>query len=301
MTRPGEHSGFTLIEVLVAMTLGGIIMGAVLGAFSNFQTQDHYDQVRNETQDSARSASDRLVHDLRNVAAPKATLPGAIERAEPYSIVFQTIDSSRPTAGKNTSDAMRVRYCLNDSNPANEAIWRQEQRWESAEEPAVPTSTACPDKPGWEASTMLAQHVSNRIFAPEEERPLFLYGPKSAKEVWQITAVTIDIFIDLSVGRHPGESELTSTVSFRNENRPPTAAFTVTPRGLHTVELNASESSDPDGLALRYKWWDGSTLLNTTSQIYTITGESPGRHTYKLEVTNPGGLHGEAEQTRLIE
>jgi prepilin-type N-terminal cleavage/methylation domain-containing protein len=301
-----SQRGFTLIEVLVAMMLAGVVIGVALGAFNTFQTQAHLDNIRNETQDSARSAIDRLEHDLRNVAAPKATLPGAIERAEPYSIVFQKVDGTGKTASepgnKNTSNAMRVRYCLDDSNPLNETVWRQEERWTSEAEPPVPPLTNCPEKveesaERWQTSTKLVPHVTNRVGGqggPEQpQRHLFQYSPNEA-EVGKITAVIATVFVNLSPGKLPGESELTSAVSFRNGNRPPTASCTANLEGTNIL-LNASESTDPEGLALTYKWWDNGTLLASTSQDPLVKEESAGLHKFKLVVTNPGGLQGESE------
>ena len=82
----------------------------------------------------------------------------------------------------------------------------------------------------------------------------------------------------------------------RNQNRTPVASFTATELGPHIVYLNASESADPNGLALSYRWWDNGSLLSTTSQQYETPALTPGAHTFKLEVTNPGGLSSVAEQ-----
>jgi hypothetical protein len=68
------------------------------------------------------------------------------------------------------------------------------------------------------------------------------------------------------------------------------------------VSLNASESQDPQGLALTYKWWQNGTVLNATSQQYeTPKGFTAGTsQAFKLEVADPGGLSSTYEQTVLI-
>jgi type II secretory pathway component PulJ len=296
-----QESGFTLVELLVTMTLTFIIFGATLAVLDVFQSNNRFAQLRNETQDNARNAVDRLARELRNVAAPGTESPGAVEQASAYSLTFQTIDSRQVTA-ENPTNTMRVRYCLNDSSPSNEVLWRQVMRWGKTEV-KLPTATSCPDLTAgdWERSEQLVSHVTNEIGG--QSRHLFEYGPLSWTVISQIISVGPNLFIDLNPGGRPGESQLTSVVSLRNENRPPIAAFTAVQGTLaHSVLLNASESSDPDGLALTYKWWDGSTSLNSTAQQYEVRKLEPGsNHTFKLEVTNPGGLHSALEKTVKVE
>jgi type II secretory pathway pseudopilin PulG len=303
MMRSREESGFTLVELLVTMTLAFVIFGATLGVLQVFQKDTSAAQTRNETQDSARSAMDRLSRELRSVAAPGAAEPGALEQAAPNSLTFQTIDFSRTSAGSNATDAMRVRYCLDDSNPTNEILWRQVKRWETEKAPAIPASTACPDRSGsdWDSSAQLVQHLTNRI-GGSESRPLFVYGPPAVASTAKITSVEPNLYIDLNPGGRPGESQLSTGIALRNENRQPTALFTAVQLGAERrVLLNASESQDPDGLALTYKWWDGATLLPTTAQQYETGPLTVGStHVFKLEVADPGSLTGTYELTVVI-
>lgn len=302
MMRTSEEQGFTLIELLVTMTLTAIVFGATLTVLDVFQSNNRRDQLRNETQDNARSAMDRLSRQLRSVVAPSAGYYGALEEAGPYSIAFQTVDSGQVAGGQNSTNAMRVRYCLNDANPNNEILWQQIKRWTTATAPTLASTTSCPDLAGshWDSSMQLVQNVTNQ--SGGQDRSLFVYGPPSASTVSQITSVEPNIFIDLSPGQRPGETQLTSGISLRNGNRQPTVSFTATQIGRHQVLLNASESRDPDGLALTYKWWDGSTELSTTAQQYE-TGElvQGSSHVFKLEVTDPGGLTNTISKTVIIQ
>jgi prepilin-type N-terminal cleavage/methylation domain-containing protein len=301
MSARAEH-GFTLIEMLVAMVMAGIVFGATLTLLDVFQSNNRRDQLRNETQDNARNSIDRLSRQLRNVIAPTAGTFGALEQAGPYSLAFQTIDSSHAAEGLNKTNAMRVRYCLNDANPNNEVLWQQTMRWKTAEAPTLPSSTACPDLSGsdWESSSQLVQNVTNE--SGGQNRPMFLYGPPSATEVSQIISVESSVFIDPNPGQKPGETQLTSGVSMRNESRQPIVTFTVTKEGLHQEFLNASESHDPDGLALTYQWWDNGTELSTTSQSFKTGELVPGSsHTFKLQVTTPGGLTNSTSKTVIIQ
>jgi prepilin-type N-terminal cleavage/methylation domain-containing protein len=320
-----DEQGFTLIELLVAMAILAVVFGSTLSILDVFQSNNRFDQLRNENQDTARTTLDRLSRQLRNIVArttSEGTVPGALELAEPYEVVFETIDATKATSGANKANAMRVRYCLNDSKPENEILWEQVRRWEETEAPALPTSTSCPDrtnegtsKPDWNTSTQVVQHVTNRIGGQgdpkneeEKNRWLFTY---SAKESPQILSLEANIFLNINPKQtRPGESQLTSGVSLRNANRIPVAEFIATEEGNRQVRLNASASYDPDGLSLTYKWLDNGEELLTTSQQYETkatceTTKAAGFCTkstqkFRLEVTNPGGLSAHTEKELTI-
>jgi hypothetical protein len=301
MSFARAHDGFTAVELLVAMTLGVGLFVATLTVLDAFQRDNRFNVLRNETQDNARFAIDRLARELRNVSAPSVKEAGALEQAAPYSLTFQTINSTPASKGEiesNVTNAMRVRYCLDDANPGNEILWRQTMHWKTELPPALPTSSDCPDLDvfDWERSEELVTNITNRI-GGQETRPLFVYGPTGASLTSQITAVEPTIYTDLNPGGRPGERQITTTIYLRNQNRTPVAAFTATELGKHHVYLNASESLDPNGLALSYRWWDTGSQLSTTSQQYETPELTEGSaHTFKLEVKNPGGLSSVAEQ-----
>ena len=297
-----EEHGFTLVELLVAMALAMIVFGATLTAFDVFQTSNRFDLLRNEAQDNARNAIDRLARELRNVAAPKSEkeLPGALEIAEPYSITFQTISSStQPEKSKNATHAMRVRYCLNDSTPSNEILYRQAQTWETEVASTAPSATACPAE-GWTSTTQLVRYITNKN-GGQSSRALFAFGGVS--EVSKIVTVEPTLYLNVNPSQsRPGETQLTSGITLRNANRQPVAAFTATEKNGHIL-LNASESTDPDGLALTYKWSEGTTeeetpIASTSQQYETPTAlESKSVHTFWLKVTDPGGLTASTKKT----
>ncbi len=325
MRRVGDEHGFTLIELLVAMAITTVVFGSTLSVLDVFQSNNRFDQLRNENQDTARTTLDRLSRQLRNIVARTTStgaVPGALELAEPYEIAFETVDTTKATSGANKVNAMRIRYCLNSSEPENEILWEQVRRWETAEAPALPSSKSCPDRTkegtseaDWTTSTQVVQHVTNRnggqgnpANKAEEGRWLFTY---SAKETPEILSVNANIFININPKQtRPGESQLTSGVALRNANRVPVAVFTATAEGNRQVRLNASASYDPDGLSLTYKWWDNNEELTTTSQQYLTKVECAAKkeagfcanttQKFKLKVTNPGGLYAEAEKPVTI-
>ena len=75
-------------------------------------------------------------------------------------------------------------------------------------------------------------------------------------------------------------------------NRPPVAdagpdqALECT-GSLIVVQLDGSNSSDPDGDALQYEWYNGSTLLGSTAKLAVQVAQ--GAYTLTLKVTDPSG------------
>lgn len=309
MRRIRGEQGFTLIELLVTMVIATVVLSAILSVFEVFQSSARYAQLRNENQDTARTTLDRLSRQLRDVVArttSTGTVPGALEQAEEYAITFETVDTTKSSSGENKLNAMRVRYCLNDSNPENEVLWEEVKRWETKEAPELPSSEACPDKTSghWDKLTQVVQNITNRN-GGETKHPLFTY---SAKETPEILAVNVDMLLNINPKQtKPGATELTSGVSLRNANRRPVAEFTATLENTSEVNkryvhLNASASYDPDGLSLKYKWWHNGAEMSTTSQQY-VTKEAYVTKTtqkFELEVTNPGGLSASVEKSVII-
>ena len=75
--------GFTLIEVLIAMTLMLVITGATLAVFATMERKTRDNQRINDQERSARVATDLLAKRLRNLASPAGggSAPQALERA----------------------------------------------------------------------------------------------------------------------------------------------------------------------------------------------------------------------------
>ena len=308
-----NERGFTLVELLVTTAMALVVfalVGTTLVAFQN----DHARSTRqNDSQDQVRTAIDRIVRQLRNVAGLRSA-PSLIEGAGPSDLVFQTIGTTAPAgSSQNKTGVVRVRYCI-PPDPApgsagNHALFAQTETWTTAAPPANPwpvtgsTSTSCPFTPGSlpggasVATTRLAENVTNRIAGAN--RPAFTYdsGTLSA-----ITSVGIGLFVDVSTTQAPAETSLRSAAFLRNQNQAPVAAFTPTATGGGHVLLNGGGSSDPDGQQLTYQWFK---VVGTTTTPIGTTGLldwAPGAGSYsvRLLVTDPGGLNSTLTKTVAV-
>jgi type II secretory pathway component PulJ len=284
----GERGEIGLMQLLVATAILLVILGATLTVFTTSEQINRNANARNDSQDNARRGLDQLTRELRNLASPTPEQPQAVDAAGPLDLVFQTVDAVGPNSGLNAANVERVRYCLGGTTSAG-ILYRQEQRWTTQLAPAVPSTTACPSADvQWSVTRQIAFAVTNRNGGVD--RPLFTYNAAAAAD---ITSVHAQLFVDLDPARSPPETALSSGVFLRNQNRKPVASFTADTTVPAKVILNGAASSDPEGEALDYQWYDGTTKVGTGIRFdYTVTRGTS--HTLQLKVFDPARLEGDA-------
>lgn len=280
--RLAGEEGVTLVELLVVLSLSVIVMGATFTTFSQFEQTTGASQRQNEAQDKVRFGLGGLARELRNLASPTDELPEAVVRAEPADLVFQSVSSSA---------TRRVRYCLSTSA---RRLWRQVQFAPFS----APSTTSCPDV-AWGSQRAAVEHVVNG------SRPVFSYN---ATALTGITEISSTLWVDVDPAEKPIETSLQTSVFLRNQNRSPTAAFTAT-IGAATAILNASDSSDPEGKALEYYWYDAAQAANLcdpvpaevpqtgcvgTGIVFNYAPPAPGTRHLSLVVRDPAGLTDDA-------
>ena len=268
LSQRSSEGGFTLVEVLIAAVLMIIVLGATLTALTSFQKNTATNQRQNDGQDQARSTLDLIARDLRNLASPVLERPEAIDRNLPLDLIVQS--EGRGTGGSlNARNTMRVRFCLAPDGK----LYRSIQTWTTAAIPNAPATTDCPGT-GWTTNTVVAENVVNGT------RPIFTYNALALQE---ITEVTSTLFVDVNPGTAPAETELQSSVYLRNQNRAPTALFSVEAVNS-SILLNASESTDPEEKAMIYSWKIDNVAVG--SGILLTKPVGAGNHTVRLDISD---------------
>jgi type II secretory pathway pseudopilin PulG len=295
--RLASEGGFSLVEVLVAMGLMILILGATLTSFNAFEKTNRTNQLQNDNQENVRSAMDQIARELRNHATPTPESPLGIDKATSYDLVFQTVDKTKPAGSQNVRNVRRVRYCLDASDPGNAKLYVQTQTWTTANPPAAKSTATCPD-PAWGNQKVLADQITNQVNA--QDRAAFIANSGTLAD---ITRMRIDLWVDINPGTQgtdrPGEARLTTGVFFRNQNRAPVATFTGAPTADGHILLNASATTDPDNDRMTYVWCDGA--CNGSNEVgrgltFAYFPDARGLNTVGLKVTDTAGLAATATQ-----
>jgi prepilin-type N-terminal cleavage/methylation domain-containing protein len=322
VTRARAESGFTIIEVLVAMVIGLVILGATLTVFAALVRKQQYTERQTEVETGARQGIDRLARQLRNLASPAdiitnvsaSTQPKSVDRNLPYDLIFKDIDDVRPVGSLNSANVRRVRYCLQTTGAVPGAgftasstrgvLWLQTQTWTTALPPAVPLAADCPGG-GWTTQRIVADHVMNAAASPA--RPVLRYSGDSglvtdtteaARE--KIARVEATLIIDADPARRPVAAQLTSSVMLRNQNRAPTAQFTYTLLNpllsptTCSVQLNGSASEDPESKPLEYAWYVDDVLQSQPGVVLQLVIPK-GTHQFRLVVRDRAQLAGTSQ------
>jgi hypothetical protein len=293
MSAARREDGLTLVELLVAMALSMIVLGAVAMAFIAYNRQTYYNNQRLDVQDKARLAVDRVVRQLRNVASP-ITTPKLLERATGYDIVFQTVGSPSGGSSGNTSGVQRVRYCVPPDaagSASNEYLYAETQTWNTSTPASDPWTSdpsqtitcpdifplgqnkTCPNSAGGSCSaTAIAYGVVNRYQGASWNQPAFSFTTGTAPNTTsstsitnpaaaQISSVQIDLFVNPNTSLFTKQPDLQtnayqiqSSAFLRNQQLQPVASFSSTPTGSGNVVLNGGSSYSPDGDDLSYSW-----------------------------------------------
>jgi type II secretory pathway pseudopilin PulG len=269
MRSRSEH-GFTLVELLLVMTIGIVILGATLTSFSHFYRREKQSQTLNDATQMARNGIDTAARQLRNLAnQDPSQLTTTIALASSYDLVFQTSDPSRKW----------VRYCLDTTgaggapaSPSRGRLWESETATAAA--PNAGMLGSCPGS-GWASKRVVADRVTNVIggrdfhvfdYSCKPDAPVGC--PSGTADYPRITNIVAQLYIDPNPGKAPAELRTTSSIFLRNQNEKPVANFSSVQAGAgtRTVILNASSSTDPEGRTLVYDWFRGTAPISLTPE-----------------------------------
>lgn len=315
MTALRRADGFTLVELLVAMTASLIVFAATLTILDSYLRQSADASKRFDAQDQARLAVDRIVRDLRNVSSPLTT-PKLLERATPYDLVFQTIGTPSGGPTGNVSGIQRVRYCVPQDSSAGSAsqeqLFAQTQTWTTSTPAANPWTSdpsqtiPCPDltftpAAGQPVYRVFAQSVMNR-YQQTSSYPVFSYNngldgdSVAATDLPEISTIQVKLRVNPTPSLSGATTQIQSSAYLRNKQHAPVAQFTYTATGDGGVILNAGQSYSPDNQQLSYAWACTSSpcpaagTLSIASNGLVSWKPGAGTYTVALTVTDLTGI-----------
>jgi type II secretory pathway pseudopilin PulG len=313
--RLRDESGMTLIELIVAMSMSLLILGATLTAFTAMVRQSKLTEAQTEVESEARRGIDRLARQLRNLASPAdiitnvavSTQPKSVDRNLANDLIFKDVADVRPAGSVNSSNVRRVRYCLQTegavpgqaftASTTRGVVWMQTQTWQTALPPALPATTDCPGT-GWTTQSVVADHITNAaatpplaVFRYSGDAGLVTDTSPAARET--ISRVEATAQVDADPLRDPRATQLTTSVLLRNQNRAPIARFTVAILNPVTcsIQLNGSASEDPESKPLEYEWYIDD-VEQSEAGVVVQKSLSAGTHTFELKVYDRAQLVG---------
>ena len=297
------ENGLALTGLLVAMSIITVVVMATISAFAAFHKNERVNRLHNESTDQARIAIERMGSQLRNLASPNDFVPESVEKAEPFDLVFLTVDAVKPVGSLNARNIKRVRYCVGPVTNGRAKLIRMEQTWLVQDPPPSFSTASCSDTNfgGWEVTAVAASDVTNTAMATPA--PIFTFTPGPAP-LEDITAIRADVTVDANPGESPAAVNLGSAVFLRNQNRKPTAECTAIATGNgRQVALNGSASEDPEGFNLKtYQWFapgdDDTPVVDGVVGIWEAP--SSGSHTLTLEIEDQGGLGASTTCTAVV-
>jgi prepilin-type N-terminal cleavage/methylation domain-containing protein len=169
--RLAAEDGFSLIELLVAMTISVILLLATLGVLDAFNNGVAVNNRLSDAGDAARRDVASMVGVLRDAGAP-APLTGAqattVVQAGANDIVF--LSTSWPgESGIGVTTNHVERYCL---DTASRTLWFDGLK--SGTAGSATPGAACPSTASGWTSRVVARNILNSV-----ADPLFIYGATS--------------------------------------------------------------------------------------------------------------------------
>lgn len=279
MSRLRDERGFSVGELLVAMTLATVVFGAAVSAFTGFVDTSGESRRRSVAQDGVRTAVDRIALQARSAMSPGGTTH-PIELQSNYDLVFLAPVDGASLVG-NPRGLAHVRFCL-DTTAGR--LWRQSAPYATGAQAAPPSTSACPS-PAWARSDAVAADIVNHRGASPV--PLFSV---TADAGGRVTDLAVRALVDPDPDKGVKAADLRTKVTLRNANRPPTAMLNCQGFANGNATCDASASVDPDGELLSYAWkMDGGALTEKSSRLSQTALAAGSTHSFTVTVTDSGG------------
>ena len=292
MSRVTSERGFTLVELMVAIVMATIVLGAAVTAYVSFLTQSAKSDRRANSQDAARRAMDAITTQLRSAMATNQSGNQPIEDIRDYSITYLAPYPNAVMQG-NPLGLQHVRYCLSISTTASATLWRQTAPYNNSSKTAPPASgtATCPSS-AYTTQVPVVQNLVNQLLTPAV--PFFTPTTDSSGSV---TDVGMRAYVNVDTSKDKAVN-LQSSVTLRNLNHRPTATISCNGASNGHVICDASGSTDQDNQTLSFQWSvDGAVQTETSYRLDKSGLVSGSTHTYSVTVTDTGGLTNSASAT----
>ena len=287
MTRLRDESGVSLMELLTSIVIGLVVLGSGVTALVAYLGQSTTVDRMADAQDSARSAVDQLVIQLRSAASDGSGANRPVESISSSDLVFLA-PSITASITSNPLRLQHVRYCLNSAVATNQVLWRQTATYNTGANAAPPARASCPAS-GWSEQTQVARNLVNTATAPLFDWTL---DPSNG-----VSDVAVTAWVDLDPAAAPPATALRSSVTLRNLNRAPTAVLTCYASSNGHALCDASGSSDPDGQDVQYSWTvDGAAVAESSFRLDRASLAAGSMHTFQVTVADSGGLTASASR-----
>lgn len=284
----GER-GMTLTELLVAISVSSIILGAAVTAFTSYLTQSATAEKAANSQDTARNALDQMSIQLRSATSNAATGNQPVEAFGAYNLVWLA-----PIPGTSTTNnplgLRHIRYCVDSSNPNNEKLWLQTAPFSTTSNRNWPATGSCPAN-SWPTAMAVADNIVNVV----QNTPMFVTPTDSQGNV---TDVNVNTLVDVDANDSKPATSVRTSVTLRNLNHTPSATLSCAAGLTGHALCDASASTDSDNQTLTFAWKvDGNAVGESSYKLDQSGLASGSTHTFAVTVTDSGGLSSTASQS----
>jgi type II secretory pathway pseudopilin PulG len=169
--RLASEEGFTLVELLVAMTVSIIVLLATLGALDAFNNGVAVNNRLTDASDTARREVAEMIRVLRDGGAPtpvSGSQPATVVQAGANDLVFLSRSWPGESGTGSTSNHVE-RYCLNTTT---RTLWFDGLK--AGTSGSATPGAACPSAASGWTSSAIATNVLNSV-----ADPVFVYGAGS--------------------------------------------------------------------------------------------------------------------------
>ena len=287
--RIRSERGFTLAEVLVALTVASLILGAAVTGFTSYLTQSATAERSSNSQDAARNALDQMAIQLRSATSNAATGNQPIEAFSDYNLVWLAPFPNTSTVN-NPLGLRHIRYCVDSRDAVNEKLWLQTAPFSTTSNRNWPATNSCPAN-SWPTAMVVGENLVNVV----QNTPLFVTPTDSQGNV---TDVSVNALVDVEPTKAPPATSVRTSVTLRNLNHAPSAVVSCAAGLTGHALCDASASTDSDNQTLTFAWKvDGATVGETSYKLDQASLASGSTHTFSATVTDSGGLSSSASQS----